>query len=379
MFDEYLKREDVIHFISEIRTNDCYYLKDMRQFSSHPFYMSKELSLYIFYDALYKFHLIIKDMRYFSSYLIQLDRLYKKIDSFDELERGISKLICKIVSNQLHIHDDKKIEEQRKIIKVVYHNYIEEGYFIHGFQPIYTKYILDNGFVPEVYENYYLRFIQLNKILKKYGVNLIHKNFSSNKVSFTDDFVLACYYSFYAPNYFYQFIKQCRFFHTKADDDAYLLNRYSVIERNLKLFMKYHLFSKTDSKFVLELVRDQWNLIHKKDGLALLMVKRRKLLQNEIVNLDDYLFDDKNIYEVVDRIMNSKYNNILSTEVINPNSFEILLLDFGILEKEKKEKKAFFNQFSFLNTYGGASILLIIGSMLITLGVLISILMVMGE
>ncbi|MBR2828767.1 MAG: hypothetical protein IKE70_06005 [Bacilli bacterium] len=379
MFDEYLKREDVKRFLLEIRYNDCYFLKDMRQFSSYSFYMSKELSLYIFYDALYKFHLIIKDMKYFPGYLEQLDRLYKKIDSFDELEHGISKLICKIVSNQIHVHNMNQVEEGKKIITVIYHNYVEEGYFIHGFHPVYYNYIINNGFIPEVYNNYYLRFIQLNKILRKYGINPIMKDFTSNKVSYTDDFVMGCYYSTYAPNYFYQFIRQCRIFHTKRDDEAYLMDRYSIIERNLKFFMKYHLFSKEDSEFVLKLVKEQWDLIHQRKGLSLMFVKRRKILPNEIITLDDYLFDDKNIYEVVDRIMNSKQNNILSNEMIDSSSFQVLFIDSNGLNSKKEKKENRFHSHSFLNAYGSASILFIMGSMLITLGVIISIFMMMGE
>ena len=91
------------------------------------------------------------------------------------------------------------------------------------------------------------------------------------------------------------------------------------------------------------------------------------------------MYSSNNIYEVVDRILCSKQKSIFSREILEPGSFEILNLDYYYETKafdyELEEKK----KYSFLNAYGNVSILLLVGSIFITLGVLISIIMMLGE
>ena len=378
MFFDYLKRDDVCSFIKEIKNNDCYFNKDRKGFISHSLYMKNELALYIFYDALFKFKLIIQDEDYLSNYLDNLDRLYKKIDSFDGLEVGISKLICKMVSNKLNIKDISSRDSQREIIKYIYHYYVEEGYYIHGFNTSYSDDIKNNGFIPEIYYNYYYRFIELNKILKKYKLSMIGKDFSSNSVSFTDDFVLACYYSNYAPIFFYQFLLKNKIIKNKKND-YYLMDNYEEIMKNLKKFLSFHMINLKDREFIINLVNDQWDLLHRcPKKISLLFVKKRKMFRKEVVTLEDYLFDDKNIYEVVDRILNSKQKNMLFKDVIDPSFLEIVNLDYYYESNNNIKKEVFFGK-ELLNTYGSVSIMLLVGSLFITLGVIISIIMLLGE
>ncbi len=379
MFDEYLERKDVQFFIREIKTNDRYFNKNKRQFASHSFYLSNELALYIFYDALLKFKLIVQDYSYFSDYLEQLNRLYIKINSFDGLEYGISKLICKMVSLKLHIQDMEQEESKRIIIQTIYQNYIEEGYFIHGFNSSYAEYIKEYGFIPEIYNNYYIRFVELNKILKKYDLQPITKDFLSNKIAFTDDVVLGCYYSSYAPMFFYKFLNQTRFFKRVYQQDPYLIDSYYLVMRYLKRFMKIYGFSSSDKKFVLDLVQDQWNLTHQcKKKVSLLLVKRKRILIEEPVTLQKYLRDKKSIYEVVDRILCSKQKSLLYNEILEPGDFEILNLDYYYDSNEKKEKERVYS-FRFLNTYGKVSLILLCGTILITISLLLMIIRVLGE
>ena len=378
MFFDYLKREDVCSFIRQIKSNDCYFNKDRKGFLSHSLCMKNELALYIFYDALFKFKLIIQDESFLTNYLENLDRLYKKIDSFDGLEVGISKLICKMVSIKLHVKDIKERDRDREIIKYIYHNYIEEGYYIHGFNTSYSDSIMENGFIPEIYQNYYSRYIELNKILKKYKLSCILKDFSSNKVSFTDDFVLACYYSNYAPMFFYQFLVKNKIIKNKKND-LYLEDNYNELMKNLKRFFNVHMFSLKDREFISNLVYDQWSILHRyPKKISLLLVKKRKILKKDGITLDDYLFDDKSLYEVVDRILNSKQSNILVNDVIDSNSLEIINLDYYYESQSNKKEKIVFSR-KFLNAYGSASLLLLLGSFFITLGVIVSIIMLLGE
>ena len=94
----YLKRDDVSSLIKQIKTNERYFNKDSRGIS-HNFFVSNELALYIFYEALIKYKIILDDAYLFDEYLEQLEKLYKKIDNFEDIRRGINIFIVNITYN----------------------------------------------------------------------------------------------------------------------------------------------------------------------------------------------------------------------------------------------------------------------------------------
>ena len=205
MLDSYLCRVDVKKFINELKTSERYFKKTSNIYMSN-LYTSYEAALYIFYDALLKYKIIINDIYLFDEYMEQLDKLYKKLDNYDDIRFGINKLIGKILIIKLDIKNIEDEESKDLIINHIYNRYIKDGYFIHGFSSSYVDKIKSEGFTPEVYENYYDRFIELNKIFAKNNViNIIHKDFNEKRVFFTDDVVLGCYYSMYSPLYFSKF------------------------------------------------------------------------------------------------------------------------------------------------------------------------------
>ena len=196
MFQEYLKRSDVNEFILNIRSSEKYFQKELGHFEKYPFYISKELALYIFYDALFLYKVIIDDAYLFDGYLEQIKTLYRKINQFDQLIEGIHKLIGKMVSLYLNISDIDSYESREKILSHIYNCYIQNGYFLHGFNGSYSLSILENGFDPENYENWYSDFVKVRDIFSKYNVSdIIEKDFSDKRVTFTDDFVMSCIYS----------------------------------------------------------------------------------------------------------------------------------------------------------------------------------------
>ena len=81
MLDEYLKRDDTKNFINLINTNERYFKKEDFNFS-YSFFSDQKLALYIFYDALIKYKIILDDIYLFDEYLEQLEKLFKKLDSF---------------------------------------------------------------------------------------------------------------------------------------------------------------------------------------------------------------------------------------------------------------------------------------------------------
>jgi len=387
MLDEFLEREDVINFIGEIKNNERYFNKNKDNFMAHNFYVSEELALYVFYDALLKYKIVLDDIYLFDEYLEQVEKLYRKIDNFDDITVGINKLICRMVSIKFAIKDINSSESRKQIIEYIYERYIANGYFIHGFNYSYVDDIAVNGFVPEIYENYYPRFLELNKVFEKHNKNnILGKDFSINSVSFTDDFVMGCYYSAYAPFFFSSFLLN-NLFSKKAKKDAYLIDDYNSVVAPLKKFVDSE-FSSKESKYILDLVKDEWDLLHRKEKkIALLLVKRNQIHSDEITDINEYLNDSADIYDVVDRLLSSKHNNILYSEPIPAESIIIVTFDRYFDKKGTKSEDNVEEDLiryqqkksndEFLDKYGTASAFLLIGSLLISLGVIISIFMIL--
>ena len=137
MLDSYLSRNDVISFVKEIRTSDRYFRK-LSTLVVHDLYTSYEEALYIFYDALLKYKIVIDDIYLFPEYLEQVEKLYRKLDNYNDIRFGINKLICRMLSIKLEIKNINDKDNRDLIIKYIYDKYIINGYFIHGFSSTYV-------------------------------------------------------------------------------------------------------------------------------------------------------------------------------------------------------------------------------------------------
>lgn len=388
MLDEYLKRDDTKNFINLINTNERYFKKEEFNFS-YSFFSDQKLALYIFYDALIKYKIILDDIYLFDEYLEQLEKLFKKLDSFSDIRIGINKLIGKMVSIKLEIKNINDDLSKKQIISFIYNKYILDGYFVHGFCSSYSNEIKNKDFIPEDYFNYYKDFSAIDKIFFKHNViNIFQKDFLDKKVYFTDDFVNACYYSTFAPMFFYNFLNNKDYFLKEVRVDKSLINNYNNWTKNLKMFMFDSFFYEEEKNFVNEVVKKQWDFIHKnKNVISLLLVKRVRL--EEVNSLEDYLDDNNEFYEVIDRMLSSKLGNVLCREKIDKNDIEILELDNYLSDSVENSIINVQDEFikykeedvgrQFLNVYGKASIFILLGALFISLGVIISIVLIIRE
>ena len=139
----------------------------------------------------------------------------------------------------------------------------------------------------------------------------------------------------YAPMFFTDFMVNS-LYGKKVSMEAYLKGDFEASVQPLKRFMSFHSFSDSDKKYVLDLVQDEWNLLHSKNSeLCLLMVPRKQLRKNEI-RIDEYLNDNGDIFEVIDRLLSSKCNSISSNDVLSKEEIEILTLPSYYEEKIEK-------------------------------------------
>ena len=322
----------------------------------------------------------------FDEYLDQVRKVYRKFDDFEKVRFGIHKVLTRMTAVKYDIHD-WRIDDRDELITLIYDKYIKDGYVFHGFSSGYKETVLDNEFVPERYENQYEKFIKIRDIFKKYKKDVLLKDFDLKKVFYTDDCLLGCYYSMYAPLYFFHFLTDNDVLGRRVRIEDYLIGDYYHLIRPLKRFMSNHMFREEEQKFILDVIYEEWESITKKDReLCLLAVPRNKIIDDE-VRLSVFLKDQSDIFEVIDRLLSSKYNSILSGRIIPKSDIQVITLpDYYLqikpkqLEIQDEDSKEYGKgiKLEFLNTYGNASLLLILGSLFISFGVILSIITMLG-
>lgn len=387
MLDKYLNRKEVISFINELENNNIFCSISAYENSNYGKYIGSELALYTFYDALMKYKIIIDDENLFDDFFEQVQKIYRRITTYDDLVLGIKKVICNIVGVKIGIKNFHSLENRNAIIKYIYNKYVVEGYYYHGFSTIYENAITENGFIPDSYENFYSLMKHVDKIFSKYGAsNIMKRDFDNGKIYFTDDFIMSCHYSIVSPNYFYNLLFNEEVYGKRIRKDGYLIGDYSTCIKNLKRFMSNNLFSEKDKNYVLKVVNDMWNYLHKVDRKISILVVKRKLIDGDNkTHVNDFLNDKCDLYEIVDRIFSSKYSNVVVNKIINSNNLEVISLnDFyrnKVIKKGSKSNDIVNFNINFnnelLNAYGRASIFIILGSMMITLGVIITIISIL--
>ena len=390
MLDDYIKRDDIKKFIKELINNHRYYEKSFNSESVYSRYILNEMALYTFYDALIKYKIVLDDIYLFDEFLEQLEKIYNKLNNYDDIEIGINKLIGKMVAIKLGFKDVNDSINKKQLISYIFNKYILEGYYIHGFSTIYYDDIKVKGLIPNDYKNYYNSLKEGNKIFNKYGYNLIDKDFDNDKIYYTDDVIMACFYSICSPGYFHDLLFNHELFGDKVRRNGYLANDFDRSTRYIKIFMNDKRFSDLDKKCVLSIIKNEWDLIHKKNRkVDLLFVKRKRLFNNNKIDISNFLYDERDTYEIVDRLLSPKNGNVISSEKLNrediklvqlndyyeidENTREITLaLDAELLKLEEEQEDEFDNT-------GAASLFIVLGALFITLGVIISIVLILSE
>ena len=377
MLDAYLKKKEVSLFIQELRRNPKYLQKNVHQESHYGQYIGDELALYLFYDSLIKYKMIIDDDSLFDEYVSQVEKIYRKIEDYDDVVRGIHKLLVNLAASSLGIQDIESGEGKKKIIQHFYQKYILDGYFVHGFSTTYEEFMKGRNFIPEKYPNRYHKMFKVQQIIAHYKRFVMEKDFRVEQVDMTDDFIMGCHYSASSPGYFYQLLTNCG-----VEKSAYLKQDHHAAMSSLKRFMNNRSMKSSDQKNILKIVEEEWNFISRVPRkISLLLVKRNKVM--EIPDrLNDYLSSDRDLYDIIDRILCPRYAAIPLQRPLKYGEYQMISLeDFYIASKEKevvslKDNKQ-VHSYELLNSYGIVSFCLILGSLLITLGVIISIIMVL--
>lgn len=386
MLERFFKRRDVTEFIDEVISNSIYSKKKNSVYDSYEVFVDSSQALFTFFDAIYKFAIIIEDEAYFTEYIMQIRKVIKKFENFNDINEGINKIIGKICALKLGLSDREDVIARKYIVKYVYDKYIVSGYVFHGFPSIYKDDICKYGLVPDNYHHMYDKFIEINKIFERHGFyNVLGKDFKVKGIYFTDSFILGCFYAFLAPMYFYRLLGCNSFDISNYDDKAYLNNDYFASFNNLSLLMRKAKLTEAEKKFVIKTCFEEWKLIKNSTDVSILAIKRSSVGLNYLKNIDDILAKTSfcDLGNSIGKIFNYCDNEILVTEKISSNDINIISLNnYKELKSIRdmrlndiKNRQEAYNSDKIINAYGKVSILMILGSLLITLGVIATIVM----
>lgn len=357
MFKELLKREDIINFITDLYNKDVYRNKvNADQYDL----------IGIFYDALFKYSIIVDNIMYFDSYFGELKYLFKKLDKLDDINDGINKLLSKIVITKLGCNS------KESFIKYIHDKYIVNGYMMHAYSDIYTDDINKNGFIINSYKNLYNDFNNLKNDLINENINIIDKDFNDNVIYLTDNMKTAYYYSVRSPYYFYDLICNDDLVKYK---DAYLKKDYKKCLSNIKKVISSNYISGDLGEKIIDLFNKEWNLLNNDSVNSSIMLVRRDKLKMDEFDLDKFIqkYNNENYDVIFDRLVNNNYTNYKYEYNIKSDDIEIISFSNNFVKsnnyKIKDDEYSLYDDF--VGNHGVVSILMLLGVLFLTIGLLL--------
>ncbi len=384
MLNKILNREDIISFLKELTTEEIYINKDIPNKIYGERINKTEYPAYIFIDAIVKYCIIIDDIELFDNYLDQLKRILKKVESHNDIQMGVIKLLIKYASHKLNLIDLENEDSKKKLIDFFYNKYIVEGYFYHSFPSIYKNNVSENGInsytLPE-------ELSEIDSILSRYKIEgLFTEEFDrGTHISITDSLFLAYFYAVAAPYYLEELsINLDR--NKKIDDKAYMLKDYSKCKNNINEVIKRKEMKEKDKTKIIDFFNREWERLDISNAIpTTAIIKRKYLNKNSLSNYDEILEKAKNldVSASIKKIFESRYNEENINISIPSDKLQIIELP-NIKELCKIEKKKDTNDVDNINNTestsvhneaGNATVVALIGVLLITLGVTIMIIM----
>lgn len=375
MFSSVFSKKEVRDLLKKVSENPRYNDKKKKDSINYEKFSGLEQPFFLLFDALIKYEIIIGEEEYLADFVHHLDLLWYKIDNFHDIHDGVCKILVKFCAKKLG-YKNKIEEHRREILEYIYQRYIVDGYLYHGVSSIYTNDIQQNGFTPQEYNNFYSRFAELQE---EYSSFLKEMDFRHDYVSFTDDFVMACYYATYSPIYFSSFL--CPPTSKKAEINSYAKRDYIGCFKDLHHTLKIKNINEDDMKKIEDVCNDEWKLLRQNEAVPTIMMVRRKYFsRDKIQGIESILSDKKtDISFLASQIMDYKLDNLAWNKFVPREEISFIQIPYSefVVEKEMTKVEIVLptvreEQHS---EDGKVSFLVLLGSVFILLGVLASIMM----
>lgn len=371
MFEKLIENENVQDLLKEIFNNPRYYEKNVEEVLKNDYFLHERI-LFVFYDSLYKYQLLITEEEYFDEFITSIELLLKKFDNIDDIRFGISKLIGTLLMKKKNILKDDIEDKKDIILNYVYEEYIKNGYYIRGLNKkdflidYKNKKINKQPIKEEVYK--------LAELLEKYNYNIFDNE--KKKINFNTDFTNACLESVNAPYYLYNLVTDKSYINKGRE--AYYLKDYDLCFKNFNKLLTGLGVNDKDKEDIIDLFDDIWKSYNDDSNNIYLTFFRRSEINKAIDynKRDDFTFDEA-LYNLF-----TAYEDFYSTEdasfdieyfVELPGYCNYKVKKKNESTKEKVKLELVDEDFKLKNKYGKVTMFLVIGALLIIIGVMVTV------
>lgn len=374
MFLELLKRTDVREFLLELVVCDTRFAKkEIPHMICEERVSVYEYNLLTGLDALFKYSTIIEDMSYFTEFLDQLRKILKKVQNHNDVQIGISRILIQSCKQKLGLKNINSYQNKKMVVSYIYDRYIVHGYLFHSFPSVYLEKIEEEGII-----NQNCAFDSIQKILNKYSCEALT---ISKDISITDSPFMAFFYAYHSP----YFMNEVAGF-GEVNSYSFFEKDYVECIKNITKFSKSIEMSSSDRNQLISYFNEYWKEYHLDYSFpTVALLKRSDYGRNalrEYPQLCEKL-KEKDISSIVSSILDPRFNqdyleysiSSLSIHILKLPTLEQLQIKRVKMEKQNIEPK---DKNELVDEYGNVTIVALLGVLLITLGVTITIIMLGG-
>ena len=395
-FEKVMNENCVREFLKILASSERYSNITIPKNISNNYCIGNNYALFLFVDSLVKYIIIIEDMKYLNGYVDDLTLIFKKMNSYNDINKGVNTLLAKYVSKILRLSSVKSSESKEKVLRYIYKKYILDGYFYYGYNSSSAISIRElglqkDGFVLDS------RLEEINNTVDK----LIDGDiFYRKKTSITDNFVIAFYYSLIAPRYLEDLAK---FINSDNNISFYVRDVDSIKSEFIKVLKKKKLPSNRINlvidNFIDKFIEDK--VLSSHGDIA--FIKRDKISKNYLKDIEEIFNEvkDLKLYNAIGMILESRYmsfdiesdiayNDLIiarvpsfkyltTDEEENIEKLELLQEDYVNLKVDsddnniQEEDKNMLSEIPKVDSYGYSSVLMFFGLIFISIGVILSI------
>ena len=356
-------------------------------------------------DFIIKYKIIVKEDKYLDEDLISLEQITNTYDNHEILTLNLNNFLIKLTARKLNLENTNTLENKRTILIYIYDNYIANGYCFHSFPSCFKNLVERDGLIQEIDPKELNTLKKINYIFENHKYpNFLGRDLTSKTraIYITDSPAMAYYYAIRSPEYLANLTGLSNYYKNISDIDkeAFYLKNYDKCKNNLEKMCHHLKMTPKEETTILKTFSKEWkhlDLNNSKPCIA--FIKRKELAKDSLPNIIELLagLETEDLVYQVSKIINSKYPEIRrfsditsldltvytmpSYQEIKNNHLEMVAEPKKIkeanetesLENDTIESKVFKPRLAY--SYGNASFFALLGLLLISLGLTLSIIL----
>ncbi|HIS39016.1 MAG TPA: hypothetical protein IAB45_05855 [Candidatus Onthousia faecavium] len=373
-------------------------------------YQYNQYSLLIIMDFIIKYKIIVKEDKYLNEDLVSLEQITNTYENHETLTLSLNNFLIKLTARKLNLENTNTIENKRTILIYIYDNYIVNGYCFHSFPSCFKNLVERDGLIQEIDTKELNTLKRINYIFTNHKYpNFLGRDLTSKTraIYITDSPAMAYYYAIRSPEYLANLTGLSNYYKNISDinKESFYLKDYNECKNNLKKMCEHLKMTSKEETAILKTFSKEWkhlDLNNSKPCIA--FIKRKELAKDSLPNIIELLanLETEDLVCQVSKIINSRYpeirrfsnitsldltvytmpsykeikNNHLETVAEEPREPRITI-KIDTPENDVLKSKQFKPKFSY--SYGNASLFALLGLLLISLGLTLSIILkIMG-